>query len=71
PDGDSWWVSTGASYKVNDRVWLDGAIGATFTESVDVDVSASQPGNAFRGDFSGRATDAGAVFGAFQIRIAF
>jgi hypothetical protein len=56
---------------VNDRVWLDGAIGATFTESVDVDVSASQPGNAFRGDFSGRATDAGAVFGAFQIRIAF
>jgi long-chain fatty acid transport protein len=71
PDGDAYWLSAGAGYRLSESMWLDAALGATFTESVDVDLSAAMPGNAFRGDFAGQAEDAGAMFASIQMRIEF
>lgn len=71
PDGDAYWLASGAGYRLTDSMTLDAALGATFTESVDVDLSATMPGNAFRGDFAGQAGDAGAMFASIQLRVEF
>ena len=69
PDGNSIYAATGLSYRVSDRFTLDAALGAVFTEDVDVVASSTDPEAIFRGDFSGRFDDGRAYFGGLGLRI--
>lgn len=71
PDGNSVWAATGLSYRITDTMFLDAAVGAVFTEDVDVVARGSDPGATFRGDFSGRYNDPRAYFGGMGLRIDF
>lgn len=71
PDGDALWFAGGLRYAWSQDVVVDLAAGVTFTESSDVGLSATDPGNAFKGDLAGRVGGAGAVFAAIQVGMAF
>ena len=71
PDGDAIWVSAGMNYQWTDRLSIDSALGATFTEQVNVDLDITDPGNTFRGAFDGSVGDAGAAFASVQLNLEF
>ena len=71
PDGNSLYATTGLSYRLTETMLLDAALGAVFTEDVDVVARTSDPGGTFRGDFSARYTGGRAYFGGLGLRIAF
>jgi long-chain fatty acid transport protein len=56
PDSDSYWLAAGFEYRLTPRAKLDIAYGHIFASNATIGLSASAPGNTFRGNLTGDIT---------------
>ena len=70
-DADSYWLGIGAEYHPLPNLKFEFAYGHIFTEDSDINLSASAPGNIFRGNLSGTATDSAADYFAVHASYKF
>jgi long-chain fatty acid transport protein len=66
PDNFSVWTAVGLEVRLSDGMRLDFAYGHVFADKASINLNASQPGNEFRGNFSGKTRTTSDFF-AMQI----
>ena len=71
PEGDSIWLAGGLEYRVNANTAITAAYGHIFVTDSTVSQTAAQPGNAARGQLSGRLTGGAVDYLALQMAIHF
>jgi long-chain fatty acid transport protein len=70
PTGDRYWLSFGAGYQPFTNIAIDFGYTHVFMQDASIDLSASRPGNQFRGNLAGRAEGEIDIL-ALQVRWAF
>ena len=65
-DDDSIWVGFGAEVRPSENLKIDMALGGIFTRQAPINLSASSPGNTFKGNLAGNGASAGAAYFGMQ-----
>jgi long-chain fatty acid transport protein len=66
PDGNRVWISGGVGYRWNEHVDLDVSVARLFAQRADINLLATDPGNALRGSLHG-SVDMGVTLVGFEL----